>query len=102
MDNILHAERSLQMAKTNVGEVPTNLAFTQHKEMHLFDPYRNSIGTYCMQRRHQSRLCKNKNHPQLKDSSEPKTGQSVIRAYGLLQKIHSSLFRYDVPLGKNY
>ena len=67
--------------------------------MHLFYPYRNSIGTYCMQRRHQSWLRKNKNHPQLKTSRESKTSQSVIRAYGVLQKIHSSLFRYDIPLG---
>ena len=67
--------------------------------MHLFYPYRNYIGTYCVQRRHQSWLRKNKNHPQLKTSSEPKTSQSVIRAYGVLQKIHSSLFRYDILLG---
>ena len=67
--------------------------------MHIFDPYRNSIGKYCMQRRHQILLRKNKNNPRLKTSSECKTSQSVIRAYGLLQKLHSSLFRYDIPLG---
>ena len=91
MDDLIHVERSLQMVNTNVRMMPTNPSISQHKEMHIFDPYRNSTGTYCMQRRHQSRLCKNKNHPRLETPSQSKAGQSVIRTYDLLQNIHLQL-----------
>ena len=69
-------------------------------KMHIFNPYRNYTGTYCMQRRHQSRFRKIKNHSRLETSSQSKTSQSLIRSSRLLQEIHSSLFRHDIPFGR--
>ena len=96
LDNILYAERSLQMAKAHVGTMLTNPAISEHKEMHISNPYRDTIMTHCLQRRHQSRLCKNKNYPWLKTTSEPKTSQGTTWSYRILQEIYEILLRYDL------
>ena len=31
------------MAKAHVGTMPTNLASSKHQEVHIFDPYRDTI-----------------------------------------------------------
>ena len=85
MDNILHVERSLQMAKAHVGMMPTNPAISEHKEMHILSSYGDTIRTR-MQRRHQDRLCKKKNYPRLKTTGEPKTSQGTTRSYMILQE----------------
>ena len=87
------------MAKAHVGMMPTNPAISEHKEMHIPNSYRDTIRTHCMQRRHQGRLCKNKNYAQLKTTGEPKTSQGTTWSYRILQKIHKILFRYDLSIG---
>ena len=86
------------MAEPNVGKMSTNPTFTQYKEIYIFGPHRNSTGKYRMQRRYQSQLCQNKDHPRPKNPSKPKTSQSAIGTYEILYKIHSSLLRYSVPV----
>ena len=88
MDNILYVERSLQMAKAHVGMMTKNPAISEHKEMHIPNCYRDTIRTHCMQRRHQGRLCKDKNYPRPETSSKSKTGQGIAGTHGILQKIY--------------
>ena len=88
MDDLLHVEISLKMAKGHAGTMPTNPVISQHKEMHLPNPYRNTIREHCMQRRNQSRLCKNKDYPQLETTGESKTGQGTVGPYWILLKIY--------------
>ena len=61
MDNILYAERSLQMDKAHVRIIATNPTISEHKE-NISNPYRDTIRTHCMQRRHQGRLCMQRRH----------------------------------------
>ena len=72
------------MDKAHVGTMTTNPTIYENKEMHISNPYRDTIRTHCLQRRHQGRLCKNKNYPRLKTTSEPKTGHSIVRTYRVL------------------
>ena len=72
------------MVKAHVGMLPTDPVISQYKEMCLLNPYRYSTRTYHIQRRYQSQLCKDKNYPRLKTTSEPKTGQSTVRTHRLL------------------
>ena len=65
------------MAKAHVGTMLTNPVISEHKEMHIPNSYRDTIRAHCMQRRNQGRLCKNKNYPRLKATSEPKTSQGT-------------------------
>ena len=78
----------------------TNPAISEHQEVHISDPYRDTIRTHCLQRRHQGRLCKNKNYPRLKTTGEPKTSQGTTWSYRILQEIHKILFRYDLSTGR--
>ena len=59
------------MAKAHVGMMATNTTISEHKETHISIPYRDTIRTHCMQRRHQGRICKNKNYPRPKTTIEP-------------------------------
>ena len=70
------------MAKTNVGKMSTNPAFTQYKEMHLFNPHRNSTGTYHTQGRYQSQICKNKIILDLKPPVNPKQVKVLLGHMG--------------------
>ena len=79
------------MVKDYTGMLPTYSVISQYKEMHIINPYKNSTREYCMQGRYQIRLCKDKNYPPLKITNEPKTGQSIVRTYRVLFKIHSAL-----------
>ena len=87
------------MAKAHVGMMPKNTAISEHKEMHIPNSYRDTIRTHCMQRRHQGQLCKNKNYPRLKTTSEPKTSQGTTWSYMILQEIHKILLKYDISTG---
>ena len=87
------------MAKAHVGMMPKNTAISEHKEMHIPNSCRDTIRTHCMQRMHQGQLCKNKNYPQLKTSSEPNTSQGTTWSYRILQEIYEILFKYDLSIG---
>ena len=100
MDDILYAERSLQMAKAHVGMMTINPVISEHKEMHIPNSYRDTIRAHCMQRRHQGRLYKIKNYPRLETTSEPKTSQGTTWSYRILQEIHKILFIYDLSIGR--
>ena len=76
------------MAKAHVGMMATNLAISEHKEMHIHNFYRNTTMAHCMQRRYQSRLCKDKYYPRLETTGESKTGQGTSRTQWILQKIY--------------
>ena len=88
------------MAKAHVGMMPTNQAISEHKEIHISNSYWDTIMTHCIQRRNQGRLCKNKNYPQPKTTSEPKTSQGTTWSYRILQEIYEILFRYDLSIGR--
>ena len=100
LDNILYAERSLQMDKAHVGTMLTNPTISEHKEMHIINSYRDTIRTHCMQRRHQGRLCKNKNYSRLKTTNEPKISQGTTWSYRILQEIYKTLLIYDLSIGR--
>ena len=72
------------MVKAYARTLLIDLVISQYKEMHIINPYRNPIREYCMQGRYQSTLCKDKNYPRLKTTSEPKTGQITVRPYRVL------------------
>ena len=88
------------MAKSHVETMPTNSTISEHKEMHIPNSYRDTIRTHCMQRRHQGRICKNKNYPRLKTTSEPKTSQGTTFSYMILQEIYEILLRYHLSIGR--
>ena len=96
MDDTLYAEISLQMAKAHVGTLTTNLAISEHKEMHIPNSYRDTIRAHCMERKHQGRLCKDKYYPQLETTSEPKTSQGTTWTHRILQEIYEILLKYDL------
>ena len=87
------------MDKAYVRTMQTNPTISEHQEVHISDPYRDTIKTHCLQRRHQSWLHKNKNYPWLKTIGEPKTSQGTTWSYRILQEIHKILFRYDLSTG---
>ena len=68
--------------------------------MHIFNPYRDTIRTHRLQRRHQGRLCKDKDYPRLETTSEPKTIQGTTWSYRILQEIYEILLRYDLSMGR--
>ena len=88
LDDLIHIERSLKMAKNYVTMMPINTTISEHKEVHISNPYRNITRTHCMQRRHKGWLWKNKDHSRLKTTSESKTGQSITRTHRILQEIY--------------
>ena len=72
------------MAKAHVGTMLTNPTISEHKEMHIPNSYRDTIRAHCMQRRHQGRLCKDKDYPRLETTSEPKTSQGTTQTHRIL------------------
>ena len=72
------------MDKAHVGMMPTNLTISEHKEVHISNPYMDTIRTHCMKRRNQGQICKNKNHPRLKTTNKPKTSPGTTWPYRIL------------------
>ena len=82
------------MDKAHVGTIPTNLVISEHKEKHIPKSYRDTIRTHCMQRRHQGRICKNKNYPRLKPPVNPKQVRVLLGHTGYYRKFmryHSNM-----------
>ena len=79
------------MVKAQVGTMPTNPASSEHQEVHIFDPYRDTIMEHCLQRRNQGQLCKNKNYPRLKTTSEPKTSKGTTWSYRIFMRYYSDM-----------
>ena len=86
MDNILYAEISLQMAKAHVGRMSKNPAISEHKEMHIYNPYRDTIRTHCLQRWHKVDFAKIKIILDLKPLVNPKQVRVLLGHTGYYRK----------------